>query len=231
MEYIQNELFKLQDEGYREFQSALIPTVDKIRIIGVRIPELRRLSKQIDMKSASAFMGELPHEYYEEDNLHAFLIERITDIDLCFKELDRFLPYVDNWATCDMMAPKVVIKDKELLLSKAYEWMASNHVYTIRYGISVLMKYFLDDDFSTEYANKVASVVSDEYYVNMMCAWYFATALAKQYDSIVPYLEEKKLPVWVHNKTISKAKDSLRISKETKEYLNTLKINQKSNLK
>ena len=231
MEYIQNELFKLQDEGYREFQRALIPTVDKIRIIGVRIPELRRLSKQIDMKSASAFMGELPHEYYEEDNLHAFLIERITDIDLCFKELDRFLPYVDNWATCDMMAPKVLIKDKELLLSKAYEWMASDHVYTIRYGISVLMKYFLDDAFSTEYANKVASVVSDEYYVNMMCAWYFATALAKQYDSIVPYLEEKKLPVWVHNKTISKAKDSLRISKETKEYLNTLKINQKSNLK
>ena len=231
MEYIQNELFKLQDEGYREFQSALIPTVDKIRIIGVRIPELRRLSKQIDMKSASAFMGELPHEYYEEDNLHAFLIERITDIDLCFKELDRFLPYVDNWATCDMMAPKVVIKDKERLLAKAYEWIASDHVYTIRYGISVLMKYFLDDDFSTEYANKVASVVSDEYYVNMMCAWYFATALAKQYDSIVPYLEEKKLPVWVHNKTISKAKDSLRISKEIKEYLNTLKINQKSNLK
>lgn len=231
MEFIHKELFKLQDKGYREFQSALIPTVNKDRVVGVRIPILRKFAKNLDKASAKKFMSGLPHKYYEEDNLHAFLIERITDIDLCFKELDRFLPYVDNWATCDMMAPKVVIKDKELLLSKAYEWMASDHVYTIRYGISVLMKYFLDDAFSTEYANKVASVVSDEYYVNMMCAWYFATALAKQYDSIVPYLEEKKLPVWVHNKTISKAKDSLRISKEIKEYLNTLKINQKSNLK
>ena len=231
MEFIHKELFKLQDKGYREFQSALLPTVNKDSVVGVRIPILRKFAKNLDKASAKKFMSVLPHKYYEEDNLHAFLIERITDIDLCFKELDRFLPYVDNWATCDMMAPKVVIKDKERLLAKAYEWIASDHVYTIRYGISVLMKYFLDDDFSTEYANKVASVVSDEYYVNMMCAWYFATALAKQYDSIVPYLEEKKLPVWVHNKTISKAKDSLRISKEIKEYLNTLKINQKSNLK
>lgn len=231
MEFIHKELFKLQDKGYREFQSALLPTVNEDRVVGVRIPILRKFAKNLDKASSKKFMSGLPHKYYEEDNLHAFLIERITDIDLCFKELDRFLPYVDNWATCDMMAPKVVIKDKERLLSKAYEWIAADHVYTIRYGISVLMKYFLDNDFSAEYANKVASVVSDEYYVNMMCAWYFATALAKQYDSIVPYLEEKKLPVWVHNKTISKAKDSLRISKEIKEYLNTLKINQKSNLK
>ena len=224
MKYIQKELFELQDKGYKEFQSALIPTVEKDKIIGIRIPELRKYAKKIDKASAEIFMNDLPHDYYDEDNLHAFLIEGVKDLYLCFEELDRFLPYVDNWATCDMMAPKVILKDKKMLLSKAYEWIESDHVYTIRYGMEILMKYFLDDDFSLEYAEKVASKASDEYYVKMMQAWYFATALSKQYDRIIPFLENNKLSEWVHNKTISKARESFRISKETKAYLNSLKL-------
>jgi len=230
MEYVTNILFELQDIKYREFQSALIPTVDEKRIIGVKVPELRKLSRSIDKVAALSFMSELPHKYYDEDNLHAFLIERINDIDACYNELDRFLPFVDNWATCDMMAPKAILKDRDRLLKKAFEWIDSEDIYTVRFGIGILMKYFLDDYYSRALSDKVAAVISCEYYVNMMCAWYFATALAKQYDSIVPYLEDRKLSVWIHNKTISKAKDSYRISKEQKKYLDTLRIKQKSNL-
>ena len=218
------ELFDMQDKSYRDFQSALMPTVNADKVIGVRIPRLRRFAKDVDISVALEFMNQLPHDYYEEDNLHAFLIEKIRDIDACFNALDRFLPYVDNWATCDMMSPKAITKDKSRLLIKAYQWIGSDYTYTVRYGIGVLMKHFLDEDFSLEYADKVASVVSDEYYVNMMCAWYFATALAKEPESILPYLENKRLDAWVHNKTISKACESYRIDKNTKEYLKTLRI-------
>ena len=218
------ELFKLQDKAYRDFQSKLMPTVDRQFVIGVRIPELRKLAKRLfGTEEAKLFMQTLPHRYYEENCLHGFLIEHIKDFDGCLKELDRFLPYVDNWATCDMMSPKALKKDKDKLLVKIKEWIASGDTYTVRYGIGTLMKYYLDDGFDIAYPELVASVRSDEYYVNMMIAWYFATALSKQYTSILPYIEQKKLGKWVHNKTIQKAIESYRVSDENKQYLKTLK--------
>ena len=225
MTEIQQRLFALQDAGYRDFQAALMPTVDKALVIGVRMPALRALARELKgTELAAAFMAELPHRYYEENNLHAALIGHIRDFDGCMAALEIFLPYVDNWATCDMMNPKALAKDKAALLERIRLWLQSNHTYTVRFGMGMLMRYFLEEDFREEYLALVASVQSEEYYIRMMQAWYFATALAKQYEAAVQYLEQRKLPPWVHNKTIQKARESYRISGEQKEYLKSLKI-------
>ncbi len=220
---ILEELLELKDSSYKSFQCSLMPTVDKERVIGVRTPDLRSLARSIEEIEAERFLSDLPHFYYEENNLHAFLIERIKDTDRCFDEIDRFLPYIDNWATCDSFSPKVVLKDKERLLEKSFEWMKNDHEYTVRFGILMLMRYFLDNDFSIEYAERIGALKREEYYIKMMQAWYFATALAKQYESILPIFKNRILDPWVHNKSIIKARESYRVPKEHKEYLKTLK--------
>ena len=224
MTKIQEQLFKMQDIKYKEFHGKLIPTITSERIIGVRTPELRKFARDFaKSEEMGTFMRSLPHEYYEENNLHGFLIESIRDFDEVILALDEFLPYVDNWATCDMMSPKILKKNTDRLLDKIKEWICASETYTIRFAIGLLMKYYLDENFKTEYLQMVADIKSEEYYVNMMIAWYFATALAKQYDSTLPYIQEKKLDKWIHNKTIQKAIESYRISKEQKEYLKTFK--------
>lgn len=221
---IQDLLFSLQDIKYRDFHSKLMPTIDPDKIIGIRTPVLRKQVKELAKRpDISEFMETLPHTYYEENNLHAFLIEQIKDYEECVKKLERFLPYVDNWATCDSMTPKVLKKHKAELLDRITVWLASNHVYTIRFGIEMLMKFYLDEDFEEKYLDWVAAIRSDEYYVNMMIAWYFATALAKQYEATLPYIEENRLADWTHNKAIQKAVESYRITPEQKVYLKTLK--------
>lgn len=220
-----NRLFEIQDLKYRDFSHSLMPTVDKEKVIGVRTPALRKLAKELSKDERSKnFMSSLPHVYYEENNLHAFMIEQIKDFDTAILETDRFLPYVDNWATCDCMSPKAFKKDLDRLLTKIDQWLSSSHTYTVRYGICTLMRYYLDDRFSPDLLKKVAEIRSDEYYVKMMIAWYFATALAKQYDATLPYISEKKLDKWTHNKAIQKAIESYRVTDEHKAYLKTLKI-------
>lgn len=222
---VQTHLFKLQDLKYRDFHAKLMPTVNKEKIIGVRTPALRVFAKKYGKTDeAKEYLQILPHQYYEENNLHGLLIEQIKDYDTCLEELERFLPYIDNWATCDMLAVKVVKKHLDKFIDEVYRWMKSDHAYTIRFGISMLMRYYLEDAFQMEYPEKVAQIRSEEYYVNMMRAWYFATALAKQYDKILPFIEKQKLDVWTHNKTIQKAIESYRITPEQKEYLRGLKI-------
>lgn len=222
---ITDYLFDMQDREYKKFHSKLVPTLNPDIIIGVRTPKLRKLAKEIkDTELASQFIQDLPHKYYEENNLHAFLIEQISDYQQCITQIERFLPYVDNWATCDSMRPKVFKKNTDKLLSEIKKWIASSHTYTVRYGIEMLMVFFLDNQFDVAYLDMVASVKSEEYYINMMTAWYFATALAKQYESTLPYISRKLLPVWVHNKTIQKAVESFRISDEQKAFLKTLKV-------
>ena len=213
-----------QDEEYRVFQSKLIPTVDPKQVIGVRTPVLRKLAKELmKQEGAEKFLTKLPHEYYEENQLHGFMIGEIKDFDTCVAETERFLPYVDNWSTCDQMPPKCFKKHREELLEYIKKWMSSDQIYTVRFGIGMLMRLYLDDAFRPEYLDMVAAVQSEEYYVKMMVAWYFATALAKQYEATIPYIEEHRLPVWTHNKTIQKAVESFRITPEQKEYLRTLK--------
>lgn len=217
---VRAQLFGLQDETYRDFQSALMPTVPKEKVIGVRTPALRKLAKQLaGTPQAEMFLRSLPHDYYEENNLHAFLIETIWDYGTALAETEKFLPYIDNWATCDFPEPKCFRKNKKAVLEEVRKWIASTETYTIRYGIGMLMRLFLDEDFSPEYLEMAAGVQSQEYYVNMMIAWYFATALAKQWDAAVPYIEQHRLSDWVHKKTIQKAVESYRITSEQKEYL------------
>ena len=224
-EAIRAELFSLQDPGYREMQIRILPTVKAERIIGVRTPELRRMAKeQAGRAETGAFLGSLPHRYFEEDQLHAFLISGMKDYAACLRELERFLPYVDNWATCDQMSPKVFRKHRTELLESIQRWMASEQTYTVRFGIGMLMEHYLDEDFDPVYPEMAASVRSEEYYVNMMTAWYFATALAKQYEAVLPFIENRRLDAWTHNKAIQKAAESYRITPEQKEYLKTLKI-------
>ena len=221
---VQDALFAMQDVGYRDFHSKLVPNLEKERIIGVRTPQLRKFAKAFAKTGdAEAFLKQLPHDYYEENNLHGFLLDGMKDYDTCVMNLNAFLPYVDNWATCDSMAPKVLKKNLPSLLTEIEKWLASEHTYTIRFGIGMLMRFYLEEAFEPKYPEMVAAVHSEEYYVNMMSAWYFATALAKQYEAILPYLEENRLDVWVHNKTIQKAVESFRITKEQKEYLRTLR--------
>lgn len=222
---VQARLFEMQDLAYRDFHSKLMPTVEKEKIIGVRVPELRKFAKELGKKEeAKDFLKILPHKYYEEDNIHAFLIEQIKDFDECIHALDNFLLYVDNWATCDMMTPKVFKKHTDRLLPKINEWLISDYIYEVRFAIGMLLKFYLDENFDEEYLKLVASVKSNGYYINMMIAWYFATALAKQWDKTLPYIENKVLDKWTHNKAIQKSVESYRITKEQKEYLKTLKI-------
>ena len=227
MNSLQRKLFELQDLKYRNFHSKLMPGIDKETIIGIRTPVLRKFAKEFaKTEAAESFLKELPHQYYEENNLHMLLIPDIKDYERCLAEVKRFLPYINNWATCDIPRPKCFAKNKAELLPVIKEWIASGDTYTIRYGIGTLMSFYLDEDFRPEYLKMPASVRSEEYYVNMARAWYFATALAKKYDQVLPFLEEQKMDVWTHNKTIQKAIESYRITPEQKEYLRTLKIRQ-----
>lgn len=222
---IQDTLFSMQDTKYRDFQVKLIPGSDTETMIGVRTPVLRSLAKELAKREdISVFLDDLPHKYFDENQLHAFIISAGKDYDVAIKRVNEFLPYVDNWATCDQMSPKIFKKHKKELLDEIKKWLKSKETYTIRFGIGMLMEHFLDDDFDPKYPKMVAGVKSEEYYVRMMIAWYFATALAKQYDAVIPYIEEKKLDPWTHNKTIQKSVESYRITPEQKEYLRSLKI-------
>lgn len=223
-EQLQKELFALQDQKYRDFHSKLLPGIDKGSIIGIRTPVLRKFSKEYaEREEAGKFLQDLPHQYYEENNLHMMVITGIKDYDKCLEEIKKFVPYINNWATCDLPLPKCFSKHKEELLPQIREWIASDHTYTIRYGLGTLMSLYLDEDFKPEYLELAASVRSEEYYVNMMIAWYFATALAKQWETTVPYIEQRKLPQWVHRKTIQKAVESYRITPEQKTYLKSFR--------
>lgn len=221
---IKNELFSMQDKAYRDFHSKLMPNIDKEKIIGVRIPHARKYAcSMADNPDIELFLNSLPHYYYDENNIHAFIIERIKDYDECINAVEKFLPYIDNWATCDSIKPKVFKKNKEKLIKSVEQWLKSDKPYTIRFGSNMLMTYFLDEDFSKEHIEWLANVDSEEYYVQMGIAWYLATALAKQYDDTVAYIENKKFPVWIHNKAIQKARESYRVLEERKDYLKSLK--------
>ena len=222
---VQTRLFELQDLKYRDFHAKLMPAVNKEKIIGVRTPALRVFAKKYGKTDeAKEYLQILPHQYYEENNLHGLLIEQIKDYDTCLEELERFLPYIDNWATCDLLALHMMKKHRDIFIREIYRWMESDKPYIIRFGISMLMRHYLDEGFKPEYAEKVASIRSEEYYVNMMRAWYFATALAKQYEKILPFLEEQRMDIWTHNKTIQKSIESYRITQEQKDHLRTLRI-------
>ena len=222
---IRARLFEMQDLKYRDFTAKLTPTLEKERIIGVRTPELRKYAVELSKtEDAAAFMAALPHLYQEENNLHAFLIERIADYDACVAALDAFLPYVDNWATCDSMSPKCLKKQLPRLTGEIRRWMASDWVYTVRFGMGMLMLHFLDDAFDPAYLDWVAALRSEEYYINMMIAWFFATALAKQWDATLPFIVNCRLEPWVHNKAIQKAIESYRIPEDRKIWLRAQKI-------
>lgn len=219
------KLYDLQDLKYRDMQIKIIPTVEPESVIGVRTPELKSIAKDI-LKDGNykGFLEELPHRYFEENQLQAFIISGIKDLNECMEDLETFLPYVDNWATCDQMSPKIFRKHKDVLFSHIKEWVNSEKTYAVRFGVGMLMEHFLDDDFDPLYPELVAKLRSEEYYVNMMIAWYFATALAKQYESILPFIEEKRLDDWTHNKAIQKSLESRRITEEQKLYLKSLKV-------
>ena len=228
MQEIVDLLFSKQDIKYRDFQAPLFPNIDKERMIGVRTPELKKIAKELNgSEIANRFIETLPHDYFDENQLHAFLISLIKDYQTCLKEVERFLPYVDNWGTCDQLSSKVFAKYKEELIVPIRKWLKSKHTYTVRFAIGVLMQHYLDESFKEEYMELVSKVESKEYYINMMIAWFFATALAKQYKTAIKYIEEKKLSFWVHNKTIQKAVESYRINDEQKVYLKSLKVNKK----
>lgn len=226
MEQITKGLFELQDEEYRKFHAKLVPTIDFEKIIGVRTPQLRKYAKQVAKESfAKDFLNELPHTYYEENNLHSTLINLLyKDLDELLDKVEEFLPYVDNWATCDMMSPKLFKKDLPLVYERVKKWLKSEHTYTVRFGVVTLLGYFLDDAFELEMLERVAEIKSDEYYINMAIAWYFSIALVKQYDAAISYFTTPRLDKWTHNKAIQKAIESRRITDETKDYLRTLKI-------
>lgn len=220
MTQIQEKLFSLQDEKYRDFQQKLIPNIDPETIIGVRTPELRQLAKEMDVQ----FRTKLPHRFFEENQIHAFSLERMKDFDVVVGEVDAFLPYVDNWATCDQMTPKVFKAHSTELLPFIHRWMDSTHPYTVRFAIKMLMDHFLDEGFDPAYPEMVSAVRHEDYYVRMMIAWYFATALAKRYDTVLPYITDHRLERWIQNKTIQKAVESYRITPEQKEFLKKYRI-------
>ena len=221
---ITEKLFELQDEKYGDFQCKLTPGIDRDRIIGGRVPILRKLAKSyINDDECDEFLNHLPHRYYDENMLHGILISEIKNFDRCVEELEKFLPFVDNWAVCDTTAPKVFRRNREKLMKYIEKWSSSKETYTCRFAIEMLMTHFLDDDFREAYLEIPAEIISEEYYVNMMVAWFFATALAKQWDKTISYIEENRLGQWVHNKTIQKARESYRITEEQKEYLKSLK--------
>lgn len=234
---ILRRLYAMQDIEYRDFQSRLIPNVSDEIFIGIRTPELRKYAKELYREekdpvtgtirqgsSLEGFLNTLPHQYFDENQLHAFIISEEKDFSVCISLIEQFLPYVDNWATCDQMSPKVFKKKKDALLPYIRKWISSGQTYTVRFAVGMLMQHFLDDAFDPAYPEIAASVQSEEYYVRMMVAWYFATALAKQYDAVLPYLEQRRLDPWTHNKTIQKAVESFRITPAQKSFLRTLKI-------
>ena len=224
-EYIKSALMELKDDEFALFMQKTIPNTNGRYFFGVRTHDLRKLAKELAKREdVSNFLSALPHSYFEENQLHSFIISGYKDFDECIAHTEAFLPYIDNWATCDQLSPKVLGRYKDELLPYIDKWLGSEHTYTVRFAICSLMRYFLGDSFRSEYADRVAAVSSDEYYINMMRAWYFATALAKNYDEIVPYIEDKRLDVWTHNKTIQKAVESFRITDEQKQYLRTMKI-------
>lgn len=221
---IQKRLLALQDSGYRTFQCKLIPTINPETVIGIRTPILRKFAKEFaGTADAEKFLQTLPHKYYDENNLHGFLIQAEKDYDRAVSLANAFLPYVDNWATCDLMSPKVFRKHLPELLVQIKKWLRSGKTYTVRFGVEMLMSFFLDAEFKKEYLELVAKIRSDEYYVKMMVAWFFATALAKQYEATLPYIEAHRLSAWAHNKAIQKAIESYRITDAEKAYLRTLK--------
>ena len=220
-----SELIKMKDEKYKQFNCKLIPNVDPEKCIGIRTPQLRKFAKLYSKDpDCEKFIHILPHEYYEENNLHAMIISLEKDVEKTYEMLDEFLPYVDNWGTCDIISPVCFKKHPGDLIDKTRQWLTSSHTYTIRFAIGVLMSYYFDEKFDDAYLKLVADVKSDEYYVNMMIAWYFATALAKQYDSALPYIENNCLTKWTHNKAIQKALESYRVSQQHKDYLRKLKV-------
>ena len=217
-------LLPLADSQYRSFNSRIIATVPEDKVIGVRTPQQRQVAKDVNKADyKDAFLSSLPHETFEENQVHGFIIELEKDRQKVIALLDEFLPYVDNWATCDCVSP-AVFKKAPPDLQTIRRWMASEHVYTCRFGIGMLMRYYLDERFCEEYLDAVVNIQSDEYYINMMRAWFFATALAKQYERTLPYIESRRLDVWTHNKSIQKAKESFRVPQERKLYLDTLKV-------
>ena len=225
---IREKLFDLADDKYRDMQIKTTPSVEADSFIGVRTPQLRALAKELSKREdIGEFLAELPHRYFDENQLHGFIISLDKDYERCISNIEAFLPFVDNWATCDQTIPKVFAKHKKDLLEHIRGWLESNSTYTVRFGIKMLMDHFLDDDFDLKYPIAVAKIRSDEYYIKMMQAWYFATALAKQYDAVIHFIEEEKLDVWTHNKTIQKSIESYRINDEQKLYLRTLKIGKK----
>lgn len=225
---IKNDLLLMQDKTYKNFHSKLMPTINPDSIIGIRVPILRdyakKLFKENNIETLNSFLKNLPHEFYEENNIHAFIIEKINNFDECIFYLENFLPYIDNWATCDMLNPKIFKTNYDKLLEKIYQWINSDSVYTVRFGIGMLMRFFLDENFETKYLDLVASINFEEYYINMMRAWFFATALAKQYDQTLPYIKNYSLDKWTHNKTIQKANESFRITKDQKEELKKFRL-------
>ena len=222
---IRGELFGLQDLGYRTLQCKIVPTVDPATIIGVRTPDLRKLAKRLVKRDdVGTFLNDLPHGHFDENQLHAFIVSEMRDFGACLGKVERFLPYVDNWATCDQMSPKVFRKHRQELLEPIGHWIASDMTFTVRFAVGMLMGHYLDDDFDPVFPSMVVAVTSNEYYVRMMVAWYIATALAKQWDATIPYLEERRLEPWTHNKAIQKATESRRITSEQKEYLRGLKV-------
>ena len=225
MNDITKKLFELQDKTYRDIQISIIPNINPDTIIGVRCPLIRSYAKElVKTNNYKSFLEDLPHKYFDENQLHSSIITEIKDYDECIKYINEFLPYVDNWATCDQLIPKVFKKNSDKLITNIKKWINSKDAYAIRFGVGTLMRYCLNENFREEHLKLVSNIKSDEYYVNMMRAWYFATALAKQYESTIPFIENKKLDVWTHNKTIQKSIESYRITNEHKEYLRSLKI-------
>ena len=223
-EIIRAQLYDLQDIKYKDFHCKLIPTVDPDRVIGVRAPAMKALAKELAKTDVSDFLRDLPHKYYDENNLHGLLVMNIPDYEDSLAEINKFLPFVDNWATCDLLRPLSFIKHRGELIEEIKIWLKSEHTYTKRFGMEMLMLHFLDEDFKPDYLEWLAEIRSQEYYVNMMLAWFYATALAKQYEATIPYIENHRLDKWVHNKTIRKAIESFRVTDEQKAYLRTLKI-------
>lgn len=222
---LREELLELKNESNADFQAKLMPGIARETVLGIKIPILRTVEKKYrNTVESEKFIKELPHKYFDENLLHGIFISNLNDYDRVIEELEQFFPYIDNWAVCDTIRPKAFKKYKAELLTKIREWISSEKTYTIRFGIEMLMTYYLDESFEDEYLELVAGVRSEEYYVNMMIAWYFATALAKQWDATFPYIESKKLPLWVHNKSIQKARESFRITEDQKIILKSLKM-------
>ncbi len=222
---ILERILELSDKEYAIFQSKLTPNIPADKFVGIRVPDARKLAKELaGTPEADLFLKSLPHKYYDEDMLHGLLLSEIKDYDLCIAGVEDFLPYVDNWAVCDIMSPKIFKKNTDKLICKLREWIASDDIYTCRFGVDILMKYYLDDNFKPEYLELAACLKPQDYYIDMVAAWFFATALAKQWEAAIPYLEEKRLSDWVHNKTIQKGVESYRITSLQKEYLKSLRI-------